>query len=89
MENITDFILAALPWVLLATLLAVILANYERIVKDKATGRRVAGGMCVGAALGLVLAKLAGLSAGIGIGAGVLVGMIAGFLLSGRKHCEE
>lgn len=89
MENIMSFVLAALPWVLLATLLAVVAANYERIRNDKAAGRKAAGGMCVGAFLGLVLAKLAGLSAGIGIGAGVLVGLSVGFLLSGRKHCEE
>lgn len=85
MENIKDFISAALPFVAMGVMIAVYAANRERLRNDKAVGRRMAGGMCIGVFLGLVLAAVLQFEAGLGASVGMMTGATIGMLVGKNK----
>lgn len=84
MQNILDFIRAALPWVavgLLAVILGVKHAGREK--KEKPQEDYGAEGMCIGMCLGMAISSVFGSeNMGIGSSLGMLIGLAVG---SSRK----
>lgn len=72
----TDFIWAALPYILIGLSLAVLFANCRRSEKSYLTE-----GMCVGICLGVTLSTSLNLNLGFSISFGMLAGETAGMLL--------
>ena len=71
-----DFILAALPYILIGLSLAVLFANCRRSEKSYLTE-----GMCIGICLGVALSTSLNLNLGFSISFGMLAGETAGMLL--------
>ena len=70
-----DFILAALPFIIIGICLAIICANYK---KDKKT--YCTDGMSIGMCLGVAISSLLGINIGLGISLGMLIGETIGIL---------
>lgn len=84
MENVFDFIHAALPWVAVGLLLAVFAA---RSAKRKKAGKSKDAkpqedygteGMCIGMCLGSAIGASGTVSIGIGMSLGMLIGLAIG-----------
>lgn len=70
-----DFIMAALPFIIIGICLAIIFANYK---KEKKT--YLIEGMSIGMCLGVAVSSLLQINLGLGIAIGMLVGETAGIL---------
>lgn len=71
-----DFILAALPFVIIGLCLAVIFANYK---KEKST--HCSEGMCIGMCFGVAISSILKINIGLGISLGMLIGEAVGMLI--------
>jgi hypothetical protein len=70
----TDFILAALPWVAIGVSVAILaVGRHRRTAKNHLTD-----GMCVGMCIGAALGSTGVFSIGLGISLGMLAGEIVG-----------
>ena len=87
MENVIDFLQAALPWIAVGLLLAVFAARGARKKKKKEqTGDYGTEGMCLGMCFGTAIGTALGNNTGIGISLGMLIGLVVG---SGIKKEEQ
>ena len=75
-----DFILAALPFVIIGICLAVIFANFK---KDKKT--YCSEGMSIGMCLGVALSSAIDMNIGLGISLGMLIGETIGILIEKKE----
>ena len=79
MENVSDFLRAAMPWVAMGLLLAVFAARIAvRKKKEKEIDNYGTEGMCLGMCLGTAIGTALGNNTGIGIALGMLLGLAAG-----------
>ena len=79
MEAIFDFLRAALPWIAVGLLLAVLFARSARKKKKKEqTGDYGTEGMCLGMCFGTAIGTSLGNQTGIGISLGMLIGLAIG-----------
>ena len=76
MENIFDFMRAALPWIAMGLLLAIFCARStsKKRKNDNKDGNYGTEGMCLGTAIGTALDN----NTGIGISLGMLIGLAIG-----------
>ena len=88
MNDVMDFLSAALPWICMGLLLAIFFAQSSRRkkntkVKETYSSEGIALGMCFGTAIGTAL--------GSNTGIGMMLGMLAGYAigLSVVKKDEE
>ncbi len=89
MNNVLDFLSAALPWISIGLLLAIFFAQSAKKKKEKEPKETygtegLALGMCFGTAIGTSL----GNNTGIGLSLGMLAGLVIGSLIEkkdGRK----
>lgn len=68
-----DFLIAALPWILIGLFLAILFANREKLKKENEISSSICIWMCLGVTFGIVLKQLA-----IGISGGLLIGILLG-----------
>ena len=79
MENVFDFLRAALPWVAIGLLLAVFAARSAgRKKKEKEIDNYGTEGMCLGMCFGTAIGTALGNNTGIGISLGMLLGLAVG-----------
>ena len=79
MENILDFFRAAMPWIAIGLLLAVLFVRNAGKKKDKeCTDNYGTEGMCLGMCLGTAIGTSLGNNTGIGISMGMLIGLAIG-----------
>ena len=79
MENIIDFINAALPWIAIGLLLAVFFARSSRKKKsDKNNEDYGSEGMCIGMSIGTALGSSFASNVGMGMTLGMLIGLVIG-----------
>lgn len=71
-----DFVLAALPFVIIGICLAIICANFK---KEKKT--YCSEGMCIGMCLGVSFSSVFKINMGLGLSLGMLVGETIGILI--------
>lgn len=74
-----DFMMAALPWVIIALALALMFANRKK-AGDK-TENYMLEGMCFGMCAGTVLGSMHVLDIGLGISLGMLLGEAIGYCI--------
>lgn len=75
-----DFILAALPFLIIGVCVAVIVVHYNAKDNHKKENYLVEG-MCVGMCLGVAVSSALNINMGLGIGLGMLVGETAGIFI--------
>ena len=76
MENVIDFLRAALPWVAVGLLLAVFFARSAgNKKKEKEIDNYGTEGMCLGMCFGTAIGAALGNNTGIGITLGMLLGL--------------
>ena len=79
MEAVFDFLRAALPWIAVGLLLAVLAARGAgKKKKEEKTGDYGTEGMCLGMCLGTAIGTALGNYTGIGISLGMLIGLAIG-----------
>ena len=79
METVFDFLRAALPWIAMGLLLAVLAARGAgKKKKVEKTGDYGTEGMCLGMCLGTAIGTALGNNTGIGISHGMLIGLAIG-----------
>ena len=79
MENVFDFLRAALPWIVMGLLLAVFAARSAgRKKKEKEIDNYGTEGMCLGMCFGTAVGAALGNNTGIGITLGMLLGLAVG-----------
>lgn len=90
MENVLDFLRAALPWIAVGLLLAVLFARSARKKKNKEqTGDYGTEGMCLGMCLGTAIGTSLGNNTGIGISLGMLIGLAIGTCIKKESQGED
>ena len=79
MENVLDFLRAAMPWVAMGLLLAVFAARSAKKKTDEdQTDNYGTEGMCLGICFGTAIGTSLGNNTGIGICLGMLLGLAIG-----------
>ena len=79
MENVIDFIRAALPWIAVGLLLAVFFARSAgKKKKEKQSDNYGTEGMCLGMCFGTAIGTAIENNTGIGITLGMLIGLAIG-----------
>ena len=87
MEDVFDFLRAALPWVAMGLLLAVLFARSAgKEKKEETPDNYGTTGMCLGMCFGTAIGTALGNNTGIGISLGMLIGLVVG---SGIKKEEQ
>lgn len=90
MENVLDFLRAALPWIAVGLLLAVLFARSARKKKkEEQTGDYGTEGMCLGMCLGTAIGTSLGNNTGIGISLGMLIGLAIGTCIKKETRGED
>ncbi len=79
MDNISDFLSAALPWISIGLLLAIFFAQNARRKKDsKKKENYGTEGMTLGMCFGVAIGTSFGNNTGIGLSLGMLAGLVIG-----------
>lgn len=87
MEAVFIFLRAALPWIAVGLLLAVLFARGARKKKkEEQTGDYGTEGMCLGMCLGTAIGTSLGNNTGIGISLGMLIGLVIGTCIKKRDR---
>ena len=87
MEAVLDFLRAALPWVAMGLLLAVLFARSAgKEKKEETPDNYGTTGMCLGMCFGTAIGVALGNHIGLGISLGMLIGLAVG---SGIKKEEQ
>ena len=94
MENIFDFIQAALPWVAMGLLLAIFSVRSAAVKRkdDNKCDDYGTEGMCLGMCLGTAIGTALGNNTGLGISLGMLIGLAIGTCMkkeNGEKGDDE
>ena len=90
MENIFDFMRAALPWIAMGLLLAIFCAGSAsgKSKNNKTDDNYGTEGMCLGMCLGTAIGTALDNNTGIGISLGMLIGLAIGTCMK-KEDCEE
>ena len=87
MKTVADFLGAALPWIAVGLLLAVLFARGAgKKAKEQETDNYGTEGMCLGMCLGTAIGTSLGNNTGIGISLGMLVGLAIGTSIKKETH---
>ena len=87
MENIVDFMSAALPWIAMGLLLAIFFAKAAHMKKkDEKKEDHGSEGMALGMCFGVALSTALHINVGLGLMAGMVLGL---FVDSGIKKKDE
>ena len=79
MEDVFDFLRAALPWVAMGLLLAVLFARSAgKEKKEETPDNYGTTGMCLGMCFGTAIGVALGNHIGLGISLGMLIGLVVG-----------
>ena len=90
MENVFDFLRAALPWIAVGLLLAVLIASgTSKKEKEEQTGDYGTEGMCMGMCFGTAIGTSLGNNTGIGISLGMLIGLAIGTCIKKETRGED
>ncbi|MDD5919307.1 MAG: hypothetical protein PUD73_09505 [bacterium] len=88
MEEVLDFLRAALPWIAVGLLLAVFVARGTN-KKEEQTGDYGTEGMCIGMCFGTAIGTSLGNNTGIGISLGMLIGLAIGSRIKKETQGED
>ncbi|HIU77752.1 MAG TPA: hypothetical protein IAC62_17880 [Candidatus Pelethocola excrementipullorum] len=77
----TEFIMSALPFIIIGVCLAIIFANYHGKEKEEAVETYLTEGMCLGMCLGVAFSSSIHINMGLGISLGMLIGETIGILI--------
>lgn len=88
MEKIVDFVIAAIPFIIIGVCVEVICANREKM-KSHNAARGMGIGMCFGTAVGLAVAEIAHIPQGLGVSCGLLIGETIGMFASLRSDDKD
>ena len=90
MENVVDFLHAALPWIVIGLLLAVFFARSTgNKKKEKELDDYGTEGMCLGMCFGTAIGTALGNNTGIGISLGMLIGLVIGSSIKKEKKNDD
>jgi uncharacterized membrane protein len=90
MGEVFDFLRAALPWIAVGLLLAVLFAiGARKKKKEEQTGNYGTEGMCLGMCLGTAIGTSLGNNTGIGISLGMLIGLAIGTCIKKGNPSED
>ena len=90
MEAVFDFLRAALPWIAVGLLLAVLAARGAgKKKKEEKTGDYGTEGMCLGMCLGTAIGTALGNYTGIGISLGMLIGLAIGTSIKKGEQSDD
>ena len=90
MDHVFAFLRAALPWIAVGLLLAVLFARGARKKKkEERTDNYGTEGMCLGMCLGTALGTSFGNNSGIGISLGMLIGLAIGTCFKKEDRGED
>ena len=90
MGGIFDFLRAALPWIAIGLLLAVLFARSAgKKKKEEQSDDYGTEGMCLGMCLGTAIGTSLGNNTGIGISLGMLIGLAIGTCIEKEKRGED
>lgn len=90
MENVFDFLRAALPWIAIGLLLAVFFARSTgKKKKEKQSDDYGTEGMCLGMCLGTAIGTSLGNNTGIGISLGMLIGLAIGTCIKKEEQDND
>ena len=90
MENVLDFLRAAMPWVAMGLLLAVFAARSAKKKTDEdQTDNYGTEGMCLGMCFGTAIGTALGNNTGIGISLGMLIGLVIGSSIKKEKKNDD
>ena len=90
MGGIFDFLRAALPWIAIGLLLAVLFARSAgKKKKEEQSDDYGTEGMCLGMCLGTAIGTSFGNNTGIGISLGMLIGLAIGTCIKKGNHGED
>ena len=89
METVFAFLRAALPWIAVGLLLALLCARRAgKKQKEKPSGDYGTEGMCLGMCLGTAIGSSLGNNTGIGISLGMLLGLAVGTCMQKEQDGE-
>lgn len=90
MDAVFDFLRAALPWIAVGLLLAVLIARgTSKNKKEEQTGDYGTEGMCMGMCFGTAIGTSLGNNTGIGISLGMLIGLAIGTCITKETRGED
>ena len=90
METVFDFLRAALPWIAVGLLLAVLSARSAGMKKkEEQAGDYGTEGMCMGMCFGTAIGAFFGNNTGIGISLGMLIGLVIGTCIKKEDRCDD
>lgn len=90
MEDIVDFVRAAMPWVAMGLLLAIFCArNAGKKKSEKPTDNYGTEGMCIGMCFGTAIGTSLGNNTGLGISLGMLIGLAVGTGIPKEKNGKD
>ena len=87
MDNVLDFLRAALPWIAVGLALAVLCVRGAGKKKKKADYGTE--GMCLGMCVGTAIGASLGNNIGLGISLGMLIGLAIGTCIEKEKRGED
>ena len=88
MENVSDFLQAALPWIVMGLLLAVFFARNAK-EKESSSADYAMDGMGYGMSLGLCLFTALGKNIGTGLSLGMLLGLVIGSSIKKEGQSDD
>lgn len=88
MDNILDFVNAALPWIAIGLLVAVFCVRKVRKT-DRSTPDSGDEGMCIGMAVGTALGAIGVIDIGISMTFGMLIGLLIGSFIKKRENIKR
>ena len=90
MEAVFDFLRAAVPWIAVVLVLAVVFARVARKKKDEEPKNDYgAEGLCLGLCFGTAIGAAFGNNTGIGISLGMLLGLMIGTCIKKEEKDDE
>lgn len=90
MNAVFDFLRAALPWIAVGLLLAMLFARgAKKKMKESKAGDYGTEGMCLGMCLGTTIGASLGNNTGIGISLGMLIGLAIGTCIKKGEWGED
>ena len=90
MENIFDFMSAALPWIAMGLLLAIFFARAAHMKKkDEKKEDHASEGMALGMCFGVALSTALHVNTGLGLMAGMVLGLLVGLEIKKKSDNDN